>query len=354
MNGLILAFLFILLLQPSVLAQTASEELKKAGIDFGLKLPQTAEILKEENAKIIEVASKKILPLTAPSYKVSCNPDYCAFSLKDGRIIVYSLKSEAVVIDEKFSNTPINSVSFHPSGNTIAFGDREGRVTVFDLDKKKTIHTIDEVDKLISNVEFSPNGKNLAVTYLDNGKITFYDTGNYTKVQTIQSHTDGIYCLAFSPDSTLIVSGSRDKNVGVTRTGEEFPSQILGEHKSFVLSLGFSQDNRFLASGGADCQLLVREKGIESIKDEIYFTWIHGDWVTSVKFFNGYLITASRDGKIRMLDLENKKLLGIFKSPDPSILSIDITPDGRYLFASSTKNILIYNLSEILEKIARI
>ncbi len=354
MKRLILAFLFMFLLQPSVFAQTASEELKKAGVDFGLKLPQTAEILKEENTKILEAVSKKNLPLTAPSYRVSCNSDYCAFSLKDGRIIVYSLKNEAVVIDEKFSNTPINSVVFHPSENTIAFGDREGRITVFDLDEKKTIHAIDEVNKLISNVEFSPDGKNLAVTYLDTGKITLYDTGNYTKVQTIQAHTEGIYCLAFSPDSTLIVSGSRDKNVGVTRTGEEFPSQILGGHKFFILSLDFSRDNRFLASGGADCQLLVWEKGIESIKDEIYFTWVHGDWVTSVKFFNGYLITASRDGKIRIFDFENKKILGIFKSPDSSILSIDITPDGRYLFASSTKNILIYNLSEILEKIAKI
>lgn len=225
----------------------------------------------------------------------------------------------------------------------------EGGIVIFDLDKKETIHTLYETGKRISDVKFSPNGAFLAVSDLGTGEISIYDAKTYKKSETIKSHPEGIYYLAFSPDSKLIASGSRDKKVGITSLGQKWPSQILGEHKFLVLSLDFSSDNRFLASGGADGKLIVWEKNGDSINKTPYFVWIHGNWVTSVKFFKNYLVTGSKDGKVRIFDFENKKFLGNFKGVE-NIFSVDITPEGEYLFVAS-KEILIYDFKRILDKV---
>lgn len=350
MRKLIWTVLFLFLFQSQTFSQETAEELKRKGIEIGLKVPQTSKILEEEEKKSFEIAPLKTISLKAPSYRVSSNPRYCAFSLKDGRVVAYDLEKEAIVTDEKFSEKPIYSVAFHPFKNIICFGDREGRITIFDLDKKMVIHTFyGEFRMPISDVKFSPDGTVFGVTYLGRGEISIYDTKNYEKLQTTKPHEEGIYYISFSPDSNLIASGSRDKKVSITQLGSEWPSQVLREHKFLVLSLGFSEDNHSLASGGADCQLIVWEKRGNLIEEKPYFKWVHGDWVTTIKFFKDYLITGSKDGKIRIFDFKNKEFLGNFESARP-ILSIDITPDGRYLFAAS-KEILIYEFKKILEKV---
>lgn len=348
MGRVVLAFLFIFLMINPVFPQKAMKELKKEGIEIGLKLPQPLEILEEERKKSFEFTPLKSIPLPAYSYRVSCNSTYCAFSLKDGKVLAYDWKKGTVIFEENFSENPIYTVAMHPFKNVICFGDREGRITIFDLDKKVKIHTIYELGKVISDVKFSADALLLAAAYLNRGEIDIYNTEDYEKLQSIKAHGEGIYYLAFSPDSGLVASGSRDKKVSITPVGGKWPAQILSEHKFLVLSLDFSADNRFLASAGADAKLIVWRKIEDWVEKTPYFTWIHSDWVNTLKLFKDYLITGSRDGRIRIFNYRNKKFLGSFKNPQP-IFGIDITPGGEYLFAAS-EGILIYDFKKLLEK----
>jgi len=342
-KGLIwVVFLFLFCNQAS--SQEAIEKLEK-----GLKLSQNSEILEQEEEKFLDISPLNNISLTSSSYRVECNSSYCAFALRDGKVVVYDWKRKAIFLERIFSAKPIYSIAFYPFKNIICFGDGEGRATIFDLDKKKIVHTIYEIGKSISEVKFSSDGKTLGITYLEKGEIAIYDTEDYEKLETLKPHIEGIYYIAFSPDSNLIASGSRDKKVSITPKGKRWPSQILSGHKSLVLSLGFSEDNDFLASGGADCQLIVWRKKEGLIERGPYFNWVCGDGVTTVKFFKDYLVTGSKDRKIRIFDFEKKELLGILQSPE-AIFSIDITPDGEYLFAAS-KGVLIYDFKKILEKI---
>ncbi len=341
-------FLLLFLFQNQLFSQVTPEKLKREGLEIGFKFPQSFNVLKEERERLFEINPLKTIPLTTTSYRVACNSNYCAFSLRDGKVIIYDLKRESIVVNKKFSGGPIYSVGFHPSKNIACFGERDGRVTIFDIDNKAVIHAIYELGKPVSDAEFSPDGTTLAVAYLGKGEISLYSAENYEILRSITPHEAGIYSINFSPDASLIAAGSRDKNVSVTSLKEEgLPTQLLREHRFLVLSLDFSENNDFLASGAGDCQLVVRQKRENLIATKPYFKWVHGDWVTAVKFFKDYLLTGSKDGRIRIFDFRSRQLLGDFKAGE-HILSLDVTPDGKYLFAAS-EQILIYDFRKIAE-----
>ncbi|MCM8792574.1 MAG: hypothetical protein NC826_05505 [Candidatus Omnitrophica bacterium] len=349
MKKILLLILIFFLSECLIFSEELKEILKKEGLEFGIQLSPSKQILEEEREKYFEAEILQYIFLESPAYRVACNSNFCAFAQKEGKISIYDLKNKKIIYQENISRYPLYNVAFHPFKNIICCADREGKITIFDLDKKEKLHTIYELGKRLSEVKFSPDGKYLAVAYLDSGQINVYNLSKYQNISTIKAHTEGIYYLAFSPEGRLIASASRDRKIGITPIDHAWPSQLLTEHLFFVLTLDFSPDNEFFASGGGDGKLIVWKKNQNVIDKNIYFEWIHPNWVTTVKFFRDYIITSCRDGKIRIFDFMNKKLLGIFKCSE-SIFSIDITPQSEFLFVSTLKGVAQYNLKEIIEK----
>jgi WD40 repeat protein len=61
-----------------------------------------------------------------------------------------------------------------------------------------------------------------------------------------------VLSLAFSPDSRLLVSSSRDKKVWLWDTATGVQQQTFEGHSALVRLLAFSPDSRLLASGSDD------------------------------------------------------------------------------------------------------
>jgi WD40 repeat protein len=338
---------------PSVLAQVNPGQSEKPRIELGIKVPQNPETITEEEETLFQLAPLKTFPAEPAAYKTSCTKNYCAFSLKNGKVIVYDLKGFFPVLDKQFSDKPIYGIDFHPFKNTICFGDRTGNITIYDLNKDRIIHTIHSHDKKpVSSVKFSPDGTLLAASYLGKTEISLYTTRNYKLYQTIHAHEKDIYSVSFSSDSDSLAAGSGDKKISITKIGKENPDQILINHNFLVMSTDFSQNGGFLATGGADAVLFIWEKRQDSFLKTPYFTWVHKDWVNTVKFFKHYLLTGSKDNIIRIFDFRRKTIVGNFETPGP-ILHLDITPDGKYLSVAS-QNMIIYDFEELLANLKEI
>jgi WD40 repeat protein len=68
-------------------------------------------------------------------------------------------------------------------------------------------------------------------------------------VKTLSEHSKGVYSVSFSPDGTLLASGSLDKTVTLwnVRSGECV--KTLSGHSKGVRSVSFSPDGTLIASG---------------------------------------------------------------------------------------------------------
>lgn len=151
------------------------------------------------------------------------------------------------------------AVSYHPTQPEVVIGGKDNVVRVYSvsgdsLTEKTTIETTDE----ISAVAYSPTGEFLAVT--SGRSVCTYETASFQLKHNMLFHTARATCIAWSPDSSKIVSGGIDTNICVWDAvkGQRI-TMIKGAHPlSVVTGVVWLSDSSF-ASSGFDCCIRLWE-----------------------------------------------------------------------------------------------
>jgi len=139
------------------------------------------------------------------------------------------------------------SVSFDPSGETIAYGSIGGNVGILDAASGELIRELTDSSHNIGDVSYSPSGHWLAAGSDDN-RIYLWDTSNFELAGQLTGHAGFVNGVAFNPEETLLVSGSHDKTVGIWNLAERKLVNQLKGHESEVLRVEFSPDGTLIAS----------------------------------------------------------------------------------------------------------
>jgi WD40 repeat protein len=177
------------------------------------------------------------------------------------------------------------AAAFSPDGTEIAVGAcaaaagmqlcAQGEVSVWSADSGtliKRLHTANDQTTLFS-LAYSPDGTLIAsgsCLILDGrcqrGVITLWNTITDEQIAVLNGHRDVVMDLAFTSDSRYLVSsgcGGTDENT-VCNAGEVIvwdmetlsPVQTLRGHTSPIFSMTLSSDDRTLITGGEDETLL--------------------------------------------------------------------------------------------------
>jgi WD40 repeat protein len=162
----------------------------------------------------------------------------------------------------------------------------------------------------VVSVAVSPDNKILATACqgISDDYLTFiylWDLSTGDIVDTLYGHERFVKCLSFSPDGSMLASGSRDSTIRLWDTTSWKEKTILDiENNGFTTDLAFSPDGQFLVSGN-------------------YYAKVH------------------------LWDVERGTLVRTFQHYD-RLLAVDFSPDGKTLASISTvhRNIHLWHVDK--------
>jgi hypothetical protein len=148
-------------------------------------------------------------------------------------------------------------------------------------------------------------------------------------IQEIDS-PDVIWCVAVSPDGTLVATGDHAFNVKLWDVATGKLVETLGAHSGDVNAIAFSSDGALLATAGEDHNVGVWDVKSGKLKRMLKG---HAEPVLSVAFSpdGSEIASGSNDSTIRLWRTSDGKFLRSFTGQSYSVSAVFLSPDGRRL-----------------------
>ena len=155
-------------------------------------------------------------------------------------------------------------------------------------------------------------------------------------IATLEGHTSAIQSLSFSPDGTILASGSEDSTVVLWNVATRTNIATLEGHTRFVKSVSFSPDGTILASGGSSGTILLWDVATRTN----IATLKHPGRLTSVAFSPDGTILASGGAEetIKLWDVATRTNIATLEWHTYRISSLSFSPDGTMLASGAEGN----------------
>ncbi|KAJ7275120.1 WD40-repeat-containing domain protein, partial [Mycena rebaudengoi] len=192
----------------------------------------------------------------------------------------------------------------------------------------------------VMSVAFSPDGTCIVSGSRDN-TVRVWDAETQTQMGApLEGHTSLIMSVAFSPDGTRIVSGSYDNTVRVwdAETQTQMGAPLEG-HTSLVNSVAFSPDGTRIVSGSHDNTVRVWDAETQTQMGAPLEG--HTSTVMSVAFSpdGTRIVSGSDDNTVRVWDAETQTQMGAPLEGHTSLVkSVAFSPDGTRIVSGSYDN----------------
>lgn len=307
------------------------------------------------------------------------SPDdqHLAINCPEGTFCVTNTATGALEKKVDVQNPAISSFSISPDGKNLVVRPTDGTLRLVDLEKgilRKTIsipHDPDNDDegcvafsgdgKLVgatgeslrifdaatgtmvreeklpyapTSLAFSPNGSRFAVDAA--GGIRVFSLDANQPPRDLMGHTKRVLSLVFSPDGTLLASGSSDNTIRIWDVATGTEKFELSGHTHLVNAVAFSRDGKRLASGSSDSTVRVWDVTTGMSLQTLQLKKSGGlETVESVAFSpDGTLLaTAGHDDALRMWDLASGEARPL-ETAHGDASSAAFMPDGKWLVSS--------------------
>ncbi len=217
-----------------------------------------------------------------------------------------------------------------PDGRLLAAAGSRSRVQIFDVDSDyRLVRTLETNQQEINSFAFSSDSRILA-TAGDDGRVGLWNVEMGENIRWLEVIPGNpVYGVTFLGDDKQLVACGRstDPSIWDVATGARVKSWAP-PHTGRIESLAVSPDGQLLATAGADHVAVLFRLGVE---EPLHRLIGHTGSISAVQFTSDskFVITAGRDGKVRMIDVATSLLqMQHMQRPD-GISAMALSRSGR-------------------------
>lgn len=187
----------------------------------------------------------------------------------------------------------------------VASGD--GKVTIVDLSSMTKVHELVASGQSARVIAVRPDEKEMAIGYSDS-HIRIFRLEDFHLVADFPAHTNSVFCLRYTPDGGVLISGSRDARLKSWNSSQNYAlMREVPAHLFAINDLRFSPDGKHFVTCSMDKSVKVwRSEDLTLLK--VIDKARHGGHGTSVNkllwsSFNSQIVSASDDRTISVWDV---------------------------------------------------
>jgi len=213
-----------------------------------------AERNAEEALSLALSASSQLALLANNEIDLAVALAVAANSIEEAPVQVERILADAVyspgtrfLLDD--ATDDINSVAFSPDGTRVLTASDDSDIRIYDTMTAQLILDLETLGHPLDVATFSHDGTMIVMgdcAEIDEdtdtcvtGEVVIYEVESGEILQNLSGHTDDVISVAFSPDDSLLLSGSDDQTARVwdVESGEEL--HVLEGHNGGVVAVDF-------------------------------------------------------------------------------------------------------------------
>jgi WD40 repeat protein len=227
------------------------------------------------------------------------------------------------------SATTIRAIAYSPDGRWIAGGGGDPRGYLWDAAEGSLSDALLETSAAVTTVAFSPDSTRL-VTGEEDGVISVWSIPDGELVASVILETE-VARIALSPDGMLIAAAEEMGTITILdSTSLEIRTKLSSEYP--IYALAFSPDGETLASGGVD--QVIRLWSVADPEAEPQIVQGHNNWISSLTYNADGTILASTDfdSNVLLWNVEaDYALLRTLQGHQNIVRTASFSPNGRLL-----------------------
>ena len=231
-------------------------------------------------------------------------------------------------------------VTFSRDGAALSSVDYENSVRIWDIATGEEqlsfdARTQEGMEYMPAEAVLSPDGSMLAAwNYRKKHDIDLWDISTGKHLRSLQGHTEYLTCVAFSPDGSMLASGSWRDSIRLWDVVTGSRLHRLEGTEAGVMCVDFSPDGSTLSTGHSDESTRIWDAGTGELLRTLGG---HTDTVAAIAFSpdGGGLATA--DSTIRVWDSSTGERLHDIEGHFDSVNFVAISPDGATLASTGAR-----------------
>lgn len=252
---------------------------------------------------------------------------------------VWDMKSGRELMSFRGHSDYVSFAYFSPNGSRILTASDDGTARIWSASTGAELLALQH-DDWVWNAAFSPDGRRVVTS--SGAQVFVWDAETGEKLFTLNGHVSTVHVAAFSPNGSMIATGSYDRKIIVWNADTGEPLFTLAGHTGAVFSLVFSPDGKQLISGSDDGTLRIWDVTLEH-GEALTIPYPNGRGENAALLPNGQVIAAIEGNKLKLWSLETGKELRDY-SNDGDMTAFALSPDGSLIAAARGDfSVTLYN-----------